>query len=595
MAEPERRAASRWPAAGRPARPRHWRRAPPSTARPPSGGRWSRRSARSRRARPGRRRRGSGEAGVRGVDQVLEPEPGRPRRRRASSNPVRRRPRRGVTTAAATASSAAGQAGRQGRGDGAEPARSRGAPRRPRRMARPAAPPGRPRPTPASIRACRDGVGPRVEVAPRPARRPVHDGQIASRASGRGGRTARPRPATGTASRGAVMASEPIDSTRNRSSARPSSTMPSPPAPGAARRRASGRPRRCSDRASRSCSSSPAVASPWSGGVGQRAETTSGSAAAMASAGGDPDAGLEQRADDDRHITFRGELGDLGDRARTADPRRLDDERRRPRRPRAARARRARTRPPRRRRSGRRTRRRSSARPSISCGGSGCSTNSMSNRAIASSRSFAVARSQAPLTSSRRRTSGPMAARIARTRSTRTSVSRSAPALTLSVAKPDSTDWRAASAAAARPERRDRRVDADAIVVGLGRGVGRVEVEPGALERRVERAARARRGARGRRASAAAIGRALDGLADERRRGSSRRPRRRPARGRPRPARPGRRRRPAGGSMRRARPTSRSRSGTAGGTGSGRGRPTRPRISVMRPPPMASPTANSRP
>ena len=220
---------------------------------------------------------------------------------------------------------------------------------------------------------------------------------------------------------------------------------------------------------------------------------------------------------------------------------------------------------------GTRTRRRSSARPSTSCAGSGCSTNSMSNRAIASSRSIAVARSQAPLTSSRRRMSGPTAARMARTRSTRTSVSRSAPALTLSVRKPDSTDWSAASAAAALPERRDRRVDADAVASGVRSGAtGRVQVGRRALEGGVERPA-----GRAVRLELVIVGRrpggALDRLADERgqdRLGHLAWPVRPP----PRRARPGRRRRPAAGSRRRARPTSRSPSGTAGGTGSGRGR-----------------------
>ena len=52
----------------------------------------------------------------------------------------------------------------------------------------------------------------------------------------------------------------------------------------------------------------------------------------------------------------------------------------------------------------------------------------------------------APLASIRIRMSGPAACRTARTRSTRTSVSRSAPTLTLSVVKPAATAWRAASA-----------------------------------------------------------------------------------------------------------------------------------------------------
>ena len=100
---------------------------------------------------------------------------------------------------------------------------------------------------------------------------------------------------------------------------------------------------------------------------------------------------------------------------------------------------------------GMRTRRRSSASPSTSCAGNGCSTNSISKREIADSRSSAVERSHAPWTSRRRRMSGPMAARMARIRSTSTSVSRSAPAESFSVSKPDSTDCRAASAEAATP------------------------------------------------------------------------------------------------------------------------------------------------
>ena len=57
--------------------------------------------------------------------------------------------------------------------------------------------------------------------------------------------------------------------------------MPSPPDPGSHGGRI--RPSSMSnDPASRSCSRSPAVASPWSGGVGQRTERTSGSAAAAA-------------------------------------------------------------------------------------------------------------------------------------------------------------------------------------------------------------------------------------------------------------------------------------------------------------------------
>ncbi len=94
------------------------------------------------------------------------------------------------------------------------------------------------------------------------------------------------------------------------------------------------------------------------------------------------------------------------------------------------------------------TSRRSAAAPARSSAGSGCSTYSISKRAIAARRSSAVGRSHAPLTSTRRRMSGPTACRIARTRATRSSVSRSAPAFSLSVVKPASMACRAASAPA---------------------------------------------------------------------------------------------------------------------------------------------------
>ncbi len=173
------------------------------------------------------------------------------------------------------------------------------------------------------------------------------------------------------------------------------------------------------------------------------------------------------------------------------------------------------------------TRRRSSAIPSMSCAASGCSTNSMSKRAIASSRSVAVSRSQAPLTSSRSAISGPIAARIARTRSTSTSVSRSAPALTLSVdeARLDRLQ---------RGLRGRRRGPSDGSVAltptppssSCSARDRSVEVEPGALS---IAAASARPGAPCCSRSAErgqAIRGALDRLADQRRRGSSRPPRR---------------------------------------------------------------------
>ena len=81
-----------------------------------------------------------------------------------------------------------------------------------------------------------------------------------------------------------------------------------------------------SDSASRSCSRSPAVASPWSGWNVQRAVHDLRQGGGHRQRGGDPDPGLEQRADDDRHAAVRGTIRDLGHGGGSADPCRLDHE-----------------------------------------------------------------------------------------------------------------------------------------------------------------------------------------------------------------------------------------------------------------------------
>ena len=136
-----------------------------------------------------------------------------------------------------------------------------------------------------------------------------------------------------------------------------------------------------------------------------------------------------------------------------------------------------------------------------------------------------------------------------------TSVSRSAPALTLSVRKPDSTDCCAASAAADGPS--DGSVALTPTPSSSGSASGSVQphfrsrprsrarparqVEPRALERGVERSARRPRAPRARRDRRQPPSRgALDRLPDERRRGSCRPPRRPPVRATasPSPTRP---------------------------------------------------------
>ena len=82
-----------------------------------------------------------------------------------------------------------------------------------------------------------------------------------------------------------------------------------------------------SEPARRSCSRSPAVARPWSGGTGQRDEATSGNAAAAATPAAIPIPVSNSVLMTTAHVPFRGELGDGRHGARAADAHRLDHER----------------------------------------------------------------------------------------------------------------------------------------------------------------------------------------------------------------------------------------------------------------------------
>ena len=350
-----------------------------------------------------RRRRAKRLAGA--VDQRLEPkQPGRRGSHRPPRTRARRSTTRGLRTAAAAASSRRVRPVRDRRSHRPDPGDpvQRGDRRRRRRreqgdsVAR--LDPG--------VRATRSRPRRRGGRAPptssrsirrRPPRRDARSGSAATTRAEAASDVAKPHrrhhPIDPTASD-----AEPLERPHVQDDAEPAR-------PGRHRARASGRPRRRASRASRSCSRSPAVASPWSSGSGQRDEADVGQRVRR----WPTPAAIPIPVSNSVLMT----TGDIRAprRARRSRPRRpgrrraagLIDERRRPRRPRAGRGRRARTRPPRRRRSGRG--RGGAARPCRRrrAAASGCSTNSMSNRAIASSRSVAVARSQAPLTSSRRR------------------------------------------------------------------------------------------------------------------------------------------------------------------------------------------------
>ena len=410
---------------------------------------------------------------------VLEARPGdddtrreRPRRRRASSRPVRPRPDRRGHRPDPGDPVQRGDRRRRRRGEQGDPI----ARLEPRRRSSPSATASARRSSSAHVQS----VDPSTTAA------------VATHAPGPRRRAAPSRRATATRP------------SPRRHRERPDRIDPEPlerphiqddPEPARRRRRrarASGRPRRCSERASRSCSSSPAVASPWSSGSGQRADATSGKPCGDGQRRGDPDPRLEQRADDDRHAARRSERGDLGDGARPADARRLDDDDvDRVRLEQAADVAHGRRGLVGRDRDADATaqlghavdvvRRRAAARR-IRC-------RSARSPPVGRSRS---SRSQAPLTSSRSAMSGPTAARIARTRSTSTSVSRSAPALTLSVTNPDSTDCERRLGRRLRTERRERGIDADATVVVV---LGRNRPRPGRARALSSAAASARPGA----------------------------------------------------------------------------------------------------
>ena len=129
---------------------------------------------------------------------------------------------------------------------------------------------------------------------------------------------------------------------------------------------------------SRSCSSRPAVASPWSrSAAGQPG--TSGSAAATARPSGEPHARLEQRADHDRHAALGGERRDLRRPPRPADAAASRPARRPPRRRAASRAAATESRP-RRPRSGCRPAAAAPPRSASAPAASGCSTYWSANR-----------------------------------------------------------------------------------------------------------------------------------------------------------------------------------------------------------------------
>ena len=221
--------------------------------------------------------RGRGRQGR--VDEVLEPEHGQAERRHGPVEPRPADDQAWLDDRGRDRQLGGRQAGRQGRGDRAKAGdtveRRDGCRGWLGQQCHPVA-----RGDTRAGKGLRDSVRARIELAPGPARRAVDDGGV-RRTAVDGGRRSRGLGERREHGHGRGHGIRPIESTRNRSSARPSSTIPSPPDPGSHGGRI--RPSSTtSEPASRSCSRSPAVARPWSGGAGQRPDAMSGSAAAAA-------------------------------------------------------------------------------------------------------------------------------------------------------------------------------------------------------------------------------------------------------------------------------------------------------------------------
>ncbi len=288
-------AASRSPAAGPRATPRRWR----------SSAAVERTAALGRPVVPEVR---TTTAGAAGSDASRWPADagadGRPRPTRSSSasngrprasadapasNPGPWTTRRGSMTSPAAREFGRGQADPERGGDRPDPRDPGSAAIAAGGRHAPAARPRSPGSTPGPHEPARDRVGALVELAPGPADRPIHDRQRRGTHAGRRPAERRRAGARRGGSPAAHPRRDPTASTRNRSSARTSRTIPSPPLPGP--------PGACirpsatsSDSTSRSCSSRPAVASPWSGGrpaSGRRRRPPAG-APAIASAAAIP-------------------------------------------------------------------------------------------------------------------------------------------------------------------------------------------------------------------------------------------------------------------------------------------------------------------
>ena len=298
----------------------------------PAGGRWQRGEPRRRRWRPARRSTGRRAFGRSVVPEVRTTIAGS----RASVGVDGRASLSRVSGPSTASSPSSGrrrsrrrclEAGRghdQPRRDDLDrdgelaprQARRRAAPPRPRAGRSRGGPRSRPRRAGRAERPGRPGGRPRRGARPPRRRRGV---EIAPASTGSGPSTiagAVVAPATaGSVSRAAASRAESASDGKSvtgavtasarsirrgtaRAPARPG-RCPSPPDPGSHGGRI--RPSSMtSEPARRSCSRSPAVARPWSGGIGPARRGHVGQRGGRGHPGRDPDPGLEQRADDDR-------------------------------------------------------------------------------------------------------------------------------------------------------------------------------------------------------------------------------------------------------------------------------------------------------